>query len=235
MYSIRNYIADHVVYQSEFVKSGWIKRFGDGNVKSSVIYNGIDLNIFNPSGSSYKSPSDICIISVEGTQGADGFRTIINLGRGLATRGLKFEVLTFGKMWPKQRDRLAQFPFVKFKGLVANAELPYFYRGAACFVSTDIVTACPNSVIEALACGTPVIGCSVGVLPEMLNESSGICVDWSNNPKRRGSSENYEGMGDAVIEIINGGMDFRSGARQLAEERYNLKRMVDSYMQILFP
>jgi glycosyltransferase involved in cell wall biosynthesis len=35
---------------------------------------------------------------------------------------------------------------------------------------------CPNVVLEALACGTPVVAARVGAVPDLLDEDSGIIV-----------------------------------------------------------
>jgi len=35
---------------------------------------------------------------------------------------------------------------------------------------------CPNVVVEALACGRPVVGCNVGGIPELLDEECGMLV-----------------------------------------------------------
>ena len=35
---------------------------------------------------------------------------------------------------------------------------------------------CPNVVLEALACGTPVVAARVGAVPDLLDESCGIIV-----------------------------------------------------------
>jgi glycosyltransferase involved in cell wall biosynthesis len=48
-------------------------------------------------------------------------------------------------------------PYVSIKGFVDRADLPEYYRRADLYVMPSIDEAGPNTIIEALACGTPVV------------------------------------------------------------------------------
>lgn len=229
---IRDFGADHIIYQSKFVKGWWEKRYGVARAEASVIYNGVDLEQFSPVGPRYVSGADVCIISVEGTQGADPFNIALQLARGVEDQGFKVELLVFGVPLNKTTFRFSQ-SFVNFRGAIPNEELPYYYRGATIYISTDIIAACPNSVIEALACGTPVLGYQAGVLPEMLESSAWPLVPCDGDPWQGQPPGNMKGMVASAIELIEGGGQFRRGARRLAEERYGLGHMVDAYYRIL--
>jgi glycosyltransferase involved in cell wall biosynthesis len=231
---IRASMADHIVYQSRFAKDWWERTYGKPEKGTSIIYNGADLAQFSPDGPRYQSKADICIISVEGTQGADPFDIAIQVGRSLEERGRKVELLMFGTPWNNAQSQLGKYPFINFMGTIANSQLPYFYRGATFYLSTDIIAACPNSVIEALACGTPVLGYKAGVLPEMLGDrSAGRCIECDGDPWKGESPANLEGMVNAALEIAKNTEPFRVAARRLAEERYGLDQMVDAYMEVL--
>jgi len=233
---IRSFIADHVVYQTEYTQKVWNTKFGVQSTGSSVIYNGVDLLQFRPEGDGYQSQADICIISVEGTQGNDLFDIAINLGRIIKEKGRDVELLMLGDPWRNDKSKFAQYPFVNFKGFVDNFKLPQFFRGATLFISTDIITAaCPNSVIESLACGTPVLGYNIGPLPELLTQSgsAGLCVECEEDPLRGRSPGNLEGLANAALQIIERKPQFARAARKLAEKRYDLERMCDAYMEVL--
>jgi glycosyltransferase involved in cell wall biosynthesis len=231
---LRYFVADRIVYQSGFVREWWNKRYGSRDKESSTIYNGVDLTQFNPEGPRYLTTADVCIISVEGNQGADPFNIAIELGQRLKDRGLEVEMLMFGNSWRKAEARFTQYKFVRFLGQVPNSELPYFYRGATFHISTDIIAACPNSVIEALACGTPVLGYELGALPEMVTSKAGRCVPAEGDPLKGERVGNTEGLIKAALEILENIGSFRVGARSLAERRYGLDPMVERYFQVLF-
>lgn len=231
---IRRYLANRIVYQSQFVKRSWTDKYGSVNKPSKVIYNGVDLKVFSPIGPKYESSAEICIVSVEGTQvypeQSPAFQVVSELNR----RGVDVELLIFGRPWADTAMRYAQYPFLKFIGCVANEELPFYYRGADSLVSNDgISAACPNSVIEALACGTPVIGYEFAVLPEMLTQEAGRCVPAVGDPWKGETPGNIAALADAALEVVEN-REFRNGARRLAEERYGLERMVEQYIEVLF-
>jgi glycosyltransferase involved in cell wall biosynthesis len=44
------------------------------------------------------------------------------------------------------------------------------------FTLPSYMEGCPNTVMEALACGRPVVATSVGGIPEILNEQCGLLI-----------------------------------------------------------
>ncbi len=58
---------------------------------------------------------------------------------------------------------------VRFTGLIPEADLPRYYQAADCFVlPTRDLEGFGLVTVEALACGTPVLGTPVGATPEIL-------------------------------------------------------------------
>ncbi|MEW6671030.1 MAG: glycosyltransferase family 4 protein [Thermodesulfobacteriota bacterium] len=231
---IRSKLADHVIYQSKYVEERWISYCGKSKSAASIIYNGVDLNNFSPIGKRYQSKGDVCLISVEGNQSVENSNMAIGLSKKLIESGLKIELLFFGNPHNNVGDHFSRYPFVDYKGLVPNSELPYYYRGSNIFISTDIIAACPNSVLESLSCGTPVLGYKLGVLPEILTNKSGFLVKPKADLWKQDALVNVEELVDAVLLITKKMDSFRDGARLLAESRYDLSHMVDQYMEVLF-
>ena len=48
--------------------------------------------------------------------------------------------------------------------------------------SAEVNPPCPNSVIESLACGLPVIGFDSGSLKELVTDDAGCIVPYGSNP-----------------------------------------------------
>ena len=65
---------------------------------------------------------------------------------------------------------------VRFLGPVPEADLPALYAGAAVFVFPSLYEGFGLPVLEAMACGTPVITSNTSSLPEVVGEA-GILID----------------------------------------------------------
>lgn len=52
-------------------------------------------------------------------------------------------------------------------------EMPAFYRNLDVFVCTSAMEGTPNTVLEAMACGIPIVSTDVGIVPETFGELQG--------------------------------------------------------------
>jgi len=90
-------------------------------------------------------------------------------------------VLAGGKGWGYEAifaavERLGLGEAVLFPGFVPHGELPLWYSAADVFVYPSLYEGFGLPVLEALACGTPVITSNVSSLPEVAGEA-GLLVD----------------------------------------------------------
>jgi len=90
-------------------------------------------------------------------------------------------VLAGGKGWGYEAifaavERLGLGQAVLFPGFVPHGELPLWYSAADVFVYPSLYEGFGLPVLEALACGTPVITSNVSSLPEVAGEA-GLLVD----------------------------------------------------------
>ena len=117
-------------------------------------------------------------------------------------------------------------------GEVPHSEISDVYRRADIFFSADINAACPNSVIESLACGTPVISFDTGALSELLADKGGIAVPYGGDPWRLDSPD-IQSLAANASKILNNLSHYQKAARRRAEEAFNLDQMVARYMDLL--
>jgi teichuronic acid biosynthesis glycosyltransferase TuaC len=61
---------------------------------------------------------------------------------------------------------------VEFRGNMAQVELRYVYAAADVLALASLREGWPNVVLEAIACGTPVVAAAVGGVPEILRHDS---------------------------------------------------------------
>jgi glycosyltransferase involved in cell wall biosynthesis len=128
----------------------------------------------------------------------------------------------------------ASDPFsLVWAGLAAREQIPALDRAAHLLYSSDINAACPNSVIEALACGLPVAAFDTGALPELVTAQAGCIAPYGGDPWRLDPPD-VNTLANRAVEILLDQPRFRRGARQRAEAAFGLDQMVKAYLDVLF-
>jgi glycosyltransferase involved in cell wall biosynthesis len=80
--------------------------------------------------------------------------------------------------------------FVRFVDFPPDADKPALYRGAAAFVFPSRYEGFGLPPLEALACGTPVVGSDVSSMPEVVGDA-GVLLP----------PDDAEGMAGALIQL----------------------------------
>jgi glycosyltransferase involved in cell wall biosynthesis len=101
-----------------------------------------------------------------------------------AASRLKFGLLFVGRdIWgTDQTQRIAAergWAWARFAGYVADADLPELYAAARVFAYPSLYEGFGIPPLEAMACGTPVVGSTAGALPEVLGDAA-LLVDPTN-------------------------------------------------------
>lgn len=86
------------------------------------------------------------------------------------------EVMAIGNAMQEFKNR---YPFIRFFDPDFDSrDMHIFYSAADVFVITSLVDNLPNTVLESLFCGTPVVGANAGGIPEMVvTEKTGWLFD----------------------------------------------------------
>jgi glycosyltransferase involved in cell wall biosynthesis len=61
---------------------------------------------------------------------------------------------------------------VAYLGQVPQDHLPYLYSAASVFVFASVCENCPNVLIEAMACGAPIVSSNLGPMPEICRDAA---------------------------------------------------------------
>jgi glycosyltransferase involved in cell wall biosynthesis len=117
-------------------------------------------------------------------------------------------------------------------GSVPRERIPEIMRSAHLLFSADLHPACPNAVIEALACGLPVVGFDTGAVKELVIGDAGRVVPYGSN------SWNIEppdvpALAQAAYDILKDQSNFSRSARSHAESALGLDQMVEAYLKVL--
>ena len=236
--TIRRYLADRIVYQSNFARTWWQTVYRQVGAPGSVIYNGIDLRQFRPD-APHQRPSDrYRVLLVEGhlgggnEQGLTNAAALVRALNGRFDRPVELQVV--GDVPAPLRQSLdRENPgIINWAGTVKREAVAEIDRSAHVLFSADLNAACPNSVIEALASGLPVVSYATGSLPELIEGSAGLVVPWGSNFWKL-EPPDIPVLADAAQRILLEQDTFRPAARARAEAVFGIERMVDRYLEVL--
>jgi glycosyltransferase involved in cell wall biosynthesis len=137
-------------------------------------------------------------------------------------RGLHLAVVGEGMLAAALRriaEELGLADRVHFAGLVSEPELVDWYRAADLFVLPTIAYEGFGLVtVEALACGTPVVGTPIGATPELLTPF---------DPRFVAPALDAESLANAVSDALGlVSPELRARCRRYASERFSWERVV---------
>ncbi|MFU8826005.1 MAG: glycosyltransferase family 4 protein [Brevefilum sp.] len=236
---IRRYMADHIVYQSNFSRDWWDRVFGPRPIPHQVTYNGVDLDHYTTYGPETPPEGHYRLLLVEGHLAgayARGLETAVRLAdhvRVSCDRALELMVVgDVGEDLKAQSHALAPELWITWRGVVPRTEIPAIDRAAHLLFSADLNAACPNSVIEALACGTPVLAYDTGALAELVRDGAGEVVPYGADHWQL-EDPLIPPLAAACTRILQDNPAYRARARARAEDAFSLETMVAGYLGAL--
>jgi glycosyltransferase involved in cell wall biosynthesis len=232
---IRNNFSDHVIYQSQFIRKWWEDWYGAAKAPASVIINGVDLQTYSPDGAGDRPDGVNRMLLLEGSLARglnSGLFHAVSVAEKLAEK-YPMEVVVAGTVDEATQKQINSVTsVVKFLGTVPRAEIPKLARSSHLMYCAEVNPPCPNSVIEALACGLPVIGFDSGSLKELVTDDAGCIVPYGANPWKL-ETPDISALTAEAGKIFEKQSQFRAAARTRAESAFGLDSMVESYLKVL--
>ena len=121
------------------------------------------------------------VLAVGTVQPRKNYEMLIRAFRPVAERHPHSLVIVGGRGWldeglPGEIERLGLGDRVKLAGFVDDADLPAVYSAADLLVFPSLYEGFGLPLLEAMACGTPVISSNASSLPEVATETSAILL-----------------------------------------------------------
>jgi glycosyltransferase involved in cell wall biosynthesis len=115
---------------------------------------------------------------------------------------------------------------VRFTGWIPHDELPKYLNELRLLVLPSYTEGLPNIMLEAMACGTPVLATPVGAIPDIIKDGETGFIMKDNLP---------ECIASNVIRALNypNLEGIAKNARALVEREYTYEAAVERYREIL--
>jgi glycosyltransferase involved in cell wall biosynthesis len=236
---IRRSLANGIVYQSRFSREWWDGVYGERPIPAKVVYNGVNLTSYSPVGPERPPDDHYRILLVEGHLSgayARGLETAVSMAQAVRdAHQLKVELMVVGDVSDALKVHVhssAPSLWVTWRGVIPREEIPAIDRSAHVLFSADLNAACPNSVIEALACGLPIVAYDTGALAELVQGGAGEVVPYGTDHWRL-EDPLIPPLADACAKVLHANAAYRTHARQQAEAAFDLDKMADGYLKAL--
>ncbi len=206
---------DHIVTVSECSRRDLMEEMGIPEDRITVIHQGVDLEKFSPSTASSVKRFEFTpyVLCVAGTDPTKNVRSLIEAFSKLPPeiRNQHHLVLVGDVQKNKALQQCVEEHGIAdhtvFTGVVSDTQLAEFYQHASVFVFPSLYEGFGLPVLEAMACGCPVITSNTSSLPEVVG-GAGMLV----NPRDR--EELIEAMTKVLTDTVLAGSLCKSGREQ---------------------
>jgi glycosyltransferase involved in cell wall biosynthesis len=197
--------------------------------RNYVIPYGIDTDAFCPSPQRMTSQiiprPNILFIASDLSNPRKGFSILQSALRDLDNAGISFTLQTVGRSIADQQDykniTVINNGFVK-----DSSDLAKIYSQSDALVLPSIQDNLPNTILEAIACGTPVIANPIGGIPDAVRPNQ---TGWLT---KNSSAQSLASTIQQALTDISHGLSLRTCCRRVALEEYSLTVQATRYMDL---
>ena len=213
-------ISDKVIYQSSFIQKSWNNKFI--KKKSVIIYNATQPRFINRNFNKTIKPT---LISVEGS--IDGAFNAVKLFNKIK-KDYRYEI--YGYVSQGIKSKFHDKKNLHFFGQVSRDKIKKILKRKKkyIFISLEMKAPCPNSVIEAINHGIPVIGYNQGSMSEIINKKQGKLL----NVNKYYEFEEKE-LSKAIKEINDNYYRYNKKLKNI-DEKFKLDYMLKKYVNEIY-
>jgi glycosyltransferase involved in cell wall biosynthesis len=226
------FAADHIVYQSEFSRLSAELYLGEPDCTSEVLHNAVDVARFTPA---QAPPPDGPVLLLGGDQTQE-YRVELALRTlaALTPSHPAAQLLVTGRLVGSVEALVAELRLtgrVHLLGGYDQRDAPAIFRRAHLLLHTKVKDPCPTLVVEAMACGLPVVHPASGGTVELVGDEGGVGVahpdTWEHDVPPL-----PEELAAAVERVLADLPRYSAAARARAVEHFALDPWLDRHEEI---
>lgn len=236
-------LSDYVFYQSKFCIVSADKFLGSHSGPFSMLYNPVDTEKFKPIPFEQKSGNALKLLIAGSHWAFYRAHTAIDTLKILSDELKNIRLTIAGRLcWDKDErtcvvaiKRYAEKAGVKRRvdilGEYSQKQAPGLMADADVLLHPKYNDPCPRVVVEAMACGLPVVYSATGGVAELVGDKAGIGIDdpldWEKiHPPRP------ERMAAAVAAIAKNLSQYSLEARLRATRRFRLEPWLEKHAKV---
>ena len=225
--------ADHVVYQSEFAKRSADLFLGECRSGWEILPNAVDVDRFTPGEGAPLVDGPVLLLGGDQTQSYRVELAVETLA-AVRVRHPEAELLVTGRLVSDVAEVAARHGLrerLHVLGEYAQRDAPGIFRRAHLLLHTKVNDPCPTLVLEAMACGLPVVYPASGGTVELVGDEAGVGVPHPESWERD-EPPSAEALADGVERVLADLPRFAAAARARAVERFALEPWLDRHAEL---
>ena len=224
--------ADHVLYQSEFAKLSADSFLGEARGSWDVLPNAVDVDRFTPA----EAPPGGGPVLLLGGDQTQQYRVELALRTLAAFIPIHpgAQLLVTGRLVAPIEPLVEELGLtgrVRVLGEYAQRDAPDVFRQAHLLLHTKVNDPCPTLVLEAMACGVPVVYPASGGTVELVGEEAGVGVPHPDSFERDEPPAPDE-LAEGVARVLADLTTYAAAARTRAVERFALEPWLDRHAEL---
>jgi len=236
-------LADYVCYQSHFCKLSADRFLGTPVARYDILYNPVDTGFFCPSEDTREKEGKITLLLAGSHWSFYRPRIAIDVLQRVRRVNNRVYLKIAGRFcWEKNPGRAVQqvksyaaslgvADAVEFTGPYTQQQALKLFHSCSILLHTKYNDPCPRLVVEAMACGLPVVYSATGGVPELVGAPSGVGVgstlDWEQDHPPAADA-----LADAVLVVISNLDLYAQAARKNAVEKFDVKPWLQKHRKI---
>ena len=158
--------ADHVIFQSEYSRKQCFEMLGVKEESNyTVIHNGVHNDIFYPPEKHFVK-KNWNLITTGNFRNIDMLEPVTCALDGIKTH-FEFKLHVIGPLVNPDLNKFLDRDYVVYHGPKSISEVAGLLRNSDIFIYSHLNPPCPNSVLEAVSSGIPVVGFDSGAMGEL--------------------------------------------------------------------
>ena len=233
-------VADYVVYQSEFCRRCAERFLGRREEPGEVLYNPVDTDVFTPDPEKRGGREEPLLLVAGSHHDAYRVQLAIEALSDLRGDGMPLCLQVAGRLvWSADAESEARQwvkeagveDAVEFSGPYTQQEAPELMRKADLLVHLKVQDPCPRLVVEAMACGVPVVYTANGGTPELVGDEGGIGLPAEENFERMVPPER-EAVSDAIRRALHRRKELGLQARERAVRQFSVSSWIQAHVDL---